>query len=321
MPEPKVSVIVPIYSTSTYLNKCVDSILNQTLKEIEIILVNDASPDAKDHEICMKYSNDHENIVYMHHNENMGGGSARNTGIMQAKGTYITFIDSDDWLENTMLEELYTAIKKKKADIAQCFFYDHFVDEGTKRLRRVKSFRKFPDRLNSLNALVWNKLYKRDVFIENGILFPEKISSHDVVMMSKLIYYVNRVVLVRKPLYHYRANRQGAITSDFKKLLNDLPQVFKLIKDFLLEINRFEKDQNFYEKRVLKSLIHHLKRFRTDTSMGREEKNSLINERIANSLEYLRLCDQGEIKTLDEAITTLVRYRSSLRLKMWIGLF
>ena len=314
MLQPKITVVVPIYNVSKYLRQCLDSIVNQTLKEIEIILVNDDSPDPEDDTICKFYERNYQNVIYIKHGKNKGLGGARNTGIEKANAKYITFIDSDDWLELTMLEELYAATEEKKASIGQCYFYDHYQDIGKKKLRRVKQFRKYPDRMNAINVLAWNKIYKTDLYKENKIYFPEKIASQDVATMPRLLYYVDKVALVKKPLYNYRANRLGAITSDFKKLLTDLPIVFGVIKNFLVEIDRFEKDRRFFEKRVLKSLIHHLERFKKDSRMQTSEKDMLIYEHIYKSLAFLRTNKSKEIKSLDLALKFLKKYRFKLRL-------
>lgn len=318
--KPSVTIVVPIYNVSSYLEQCVDSIINQTFKEIEIILVNDDSPDPEDHRICQAYERKFSNVVYIKHEQNRGLGGARNTGIKHANGEYITFTDSDDWLEPTMIEKLHKAAKEKNACIAQCYFKDHYQDSNKIKLRKVKQFRKFPDRMNAINVLAWNKIFKKSLYKENNVFFPEKIASEDVATMTRLLYFVNRVVLVKEPLYNYRANRIGAITSDFRKLLMDLPIVFQIIKDFLVSIDRFEKDRIYFELRVLKSLTHHLKRFHHDNRMNDTAKDALIREHLAKSTAFLK--GSGSLKTdnLHDAIVSLNRYKYMMRSKAVLGL-
>ena len=117
---PKVSVIVPVYNVEEYLERCLDSLVNQTLKDIEIIIVNDGSTDGSK-EIIQKYLNKYKNIVYLE-KENGGLSSARNYGIPYAKGEYIGFVDSDDYVEITMYENMYNKAIEEKSDMVECDF-------------------------------------------------------------------------------------------------------------------------------------------------------------------------------------------------------
>ena len=117
---PKVSVIVPVYNVEEYLERCLDSLVNQTLKDIEIIIVNDGSTDGSK-EIIQKYLNKYKNIVYLE-KENGGLSSARNYGIPYAKGEYIGFVDSDDYVELTMYEKMYNKAIEEKSDMVECDF-------------------------------------------------------------------------------------------------------------------------------------------------------------------------------------------------------
>ncbi|MEQ9565662.1 MAG: glycosyltransferase family 2 protein, partial [Pseudomonadales bacterium] len=125
MNKPKVSVVVPVYNVSDYVARCLDSLIDQTLNKIEIIVVNDASPDPEDEKICLAYAEKDSRIKYIKHDQNLGLGGARNTGIKHATAKYIGFVDSDDWVETDMFEKLHQAIKKSKADISQCYFMEH----------------------------------------------------------------------------------------------------------------------------------------------------------------------------------------------------
>ncbi|MBU2912400.1 MULTISPECIES: glycosyltransferase family 2 protein [Reichenbachiella] len=317
MNTPKITVVVPIYNVSQYLTQCIDSIVNQTLSGLEVILVNDDSPDPQDDVICQDFANRYEHVLYVKHEKNKGLGGARNTGIEHATAEYITFIDSDDWLELNMFEELYNAAVKSDADIAQCFFYEH--SEGNVRLQRVKGFRKQADIMHAINVLAWNKIYKTKLYKDNNVYFPEKIASQDVATMTRLLYFVDSVVLVRKGLYNYRINRKGSLTSNYKKLLTDLPVVFQIIQDFLEQHGKLESDKKFLEKRVLKSLVHHLNRMKKDTTIAESEKDALIAEHIQNSLKYLSLRGKDEIVNLDSAIKRLTRYRNKLYVRLFFA--
>ena len=123
----KVSVIVPVYNVEKFIDKCLNSIVNQTLKEIEIIVVNDGSPD-NSQKIIDKYVKKYPEKVQSFIKENGGQGSARNLGIEKAKGEYISFVDSDDWLDLDALEKMYSLAKKDNSDIVICDMVDHYAN-------------------------------------------------------------------------------------------------------------------------------------------------------------------------------------------------
>lgn len=316
MNSPKLTVVVPIYNVSQFLRQCIDSILNQTMEDLEVILVNDESPDPEDHVICQEYAEKNEHVSYIKHEVNKGLGGARNTGLFAAKAPYIAFIDSDDWLEPTMFEELCRAAIKKDADIAQCYFYQQ--QEGKTRVQRLKAFRHQADEMNAINVLAWNKVYKTSLYLDNNILYPEKIASQDVATMTRLLYFVDRVALVRKPLYNYRINRKGSLTSKYAKLLTDLPVVFQVIEDFLKEQGRLESDRIFLEKRVMHSVNHHLARFQKDTSMSQEEKDALIREKLHDSTRFLSLPGKEKLTDLNTALKHLKAYKRKVEFKIFL---
>ena len=126
----KVSVIVPIYNTEKFLRKCIESIVNQTLQEIEIILINDGSTD-NSHNICLEYTEKYPEKIRYINNKNIGCSATRNLGIELANGEYIAFVDSDDYIEKEMYEEMYTKTLKEKSDIVICGFNYIFSDKKT----------------------------------------------------------------------------------------------------------------------------------------------------------------------------------------------
>ncbi|MEG2684867.1 MAG: glycosyltransferase, partial [Erysipelotrichaceae bacterium] len=133
---PKVSVIVPVYNTSKYLNKCLDSILNQTLKDLEIIIINDGSTDISP-SIIETYND--PRIIFINQ-PNSGISITRNNGIKKATSNYIMFIDSDDWIELTMIEELYNNAITNNSDIVVCDFYEYYEDTKLKKEIKVENF-------------------------------------------------------------------------------------------------------------------------------------------------------------------------------------
>ena len=313
--SPKISVIVPVYKASQFLEQCIESILNQSQSGIELILVNDVSPDPKDEEICLQYASRYASVSYIKHDENKKAGGARNTGILAAKGKYVGFVDSDDWIDSGMYAELFTVAERTNADFVQCFFYRE--DGECKRLQKLKSFRFQADKMHAVNALIWNKLFRRDLFIKNDIFFPEGISSEDIALMSKLSYVIEKAPLVRRAFYHYRVNREEATTSDFSKLMEDLPVVFQDICDFLKKHNRLDKDRLFYERRVLKSINHHLERFIKSSDDFSNGNEAVIQQKLSRCLAFLNVKTISVNSDLRHTLSVLKSYKRKIDRKVF----
>lgn len=221
-----VSVIIPVYKVEKYLNKCVDSVLSQTYKNLEIFLVDDGSPDNCP-QMCDEYAKK-DNRIKVIHKPNGGLSSARNAALDVCKGDYIAFVDSDDWIEPTYIEELYSAITKYDADISICG-----INYYTSELELIKNITyEYVDKdiyienildlffsKNSLSHHAWAKLYKRDIF--DGLRYPVGVNYEDTYVITDVIGNVKKgVSIVKKPLYNYLRYREGSITvgNDIKKL-------------------------------------------------------------------------------------------------------
>ena len=210
-----VSVIVPIYGVEDYLSKCINSIICQTYKDIEIILVDDGSPD-KCPLICDGFQKKDERIQVIH-KKNGGLSDARNAGIACAKGEYFVFVDSDDWIENTMVEHLLASCKEHSVEMATCARYITTDEQST----RVVAF-EGPARVytaeealkeilsgKSMDVAAWDKIYARKLFEE--IRFPIGENNEDIAVFYKLIDLAGRVAHTGTAEYFYRS-RPGSIT-------------------------------------------------------------------------------------------------------------
>ncbi|WBW98610.1 glycosyltransferase family 2 protein [Oceanirhabdus sp. W0125-5] len=218
----KISIIVPVYNVELYLRKCVDSILNQTIENLEIILVNDGSKD-RSGAICDEYKKkDHRVIVI--HKENGGLSSARNAGINVATGELIGFIDSDDWIEPDYYEILYDGIIKNNADISVMHLTKvtnhekiEFETMGKKEwvnfTRHNAMERFFGD--NFIGYSACNKLYRRKLF--EGIRYPEGMIMEDKATTYKLIHKANSVVVNLSCKYHYYLRNDSIMQSNFNR--------------------------------------------------------------------------------------------------------
>ena len=205
----KVSVIVPVYNVQDYIEKCLDSLVYQTLEDIEIIVVNDGSTD-ESKIVVQKYINKYpEKIIYVE-KENGGLSDARNYGMKYATGEYIAFVDSDDYVEKDMYEKMYEKAKKEDSDMVECNFYWEYpkklkLDKGIKY--KVKQ-----DMLVKVRVVAWNKLIKRSILNETKIEFPKGLRYEDVEFTYKLIPYINKVSFVTEPMVHY-IQRQNSISN------------------------------------------------------------------------------------------------------------
>ena len=207
-----ISVIVPVYKVEPYLEACLDSILRQTWRDLDIILVDDGSPDACG-EICDRYAAKDARIRVFH-TENGGISAARNVGIraaMETDSAYLVFIDSDDWLEDDMIERLVSAALAKGADVVVCGEYLEYPDR-TRQLRYGDRIYTGPDAvkalvLNKMRSRVMNKIWRKECF--ETIRFPEGRVYEDIAVVYRIFYGCSAVATIRDILYHYR-EREGS---------------------------------------------------------------------------------------------------------------
>ena len=199
---PKISIIVPVYNVEKYLEKCIDSILNQSFRDFELILVDDGSTDNSGY-VCDRYK-DQDNRIIVIHKENGGVSSARNRGLDIARGDFIGFMDSDDFIHKDMYKILYDNLIKNEADLAICKAQNVYQDETIKLNNIVEDF---PVKvLTSKDALkklynirttfvyAWNKLYKRELFEE--LRYPENKIYEDEWLSPKLLYKSSKIVYI-----------------------------------------------------------------------------------------------------------------------------
>jgi len=260
---PKVSIVVPIYKVERYLNECVDSIISQTLKDIEIILVDDGSPD-KCPQICDEYAAKDSRIKVIH-KENGGYGTACNRGIAEATGDYIGLVESDDWIEPTMYEKLYNQIVKFDADVCVGSFYEYksksIFPNGTHDKPYMETIENIDDTklfsiidfpfLYTVHPSVWSKLYKSS-FIKT-LKFDEtpKTSFQDGPFITEVYCKTNKIIGLKDFIYQYRVDNEAASSTSArkdKKLIQILDS-WQIAKSILIKYNMFEqlKEEFFFQ--------------------------------------------------------------------------
>lgn len=209
-----VSVIVPIYGVEEYLDKCINSIINQTYKNLEIILVDDGSPD-KCPDICDEWAKI-DNRIKVIHKKNGGLSDARNAGIDCARGEYFIFVDSDDWIESTMVEHLLTVCKKYDVKLVSCARYitdgnsiNAVAFSGNERVYSAEETLKEILSGKAIDVAAWDKIYARALF--DSVRFPVGENNEDIAVFYKIVDSAGKVAHSGTTEYYYR-NRSGSIT-------------------------------------------------------------------------------------------------------------
>lgn len=253
-----ISIVVPVYNVEQYIEQCIDSILQQTYSNIEIILVNDGSTDSSG-EICERYAKKDKRIKLIQ-KKNGGLSDARNYGIVAAKGRYIGCVDSDDWIEADMYEKLYKACIDNDADISVCGHFREYVNKTVlyEQKYEILSANQALEKLirgEELHDHAWSKLYKK--FLFNEIEYPVGKLYEDVRTTYKLIAKSSKVISIPNPLYHYRQRKGSIAHGDFNEnVFQLLESVIEIINDNEIET---EKYNQAIEHRLLKTKCYILR--------------------------------------------------------------
>ena len=253
---PKISVIVPVYKVEEYLCECLDSIANQTFKDIEIICVNDGSPD-KSLDILNEYASKDSRFVIINQ-QNQGLSASRNNGLDVAKGDYVAFIDSDDYLlNNDYFEKLLEACEKYNADIAVASIMRGNDKKASPILKIEKQdyTSDYKEKLRICDVpdsnYVWNKLYKRESLINSGITFPVGKYYEDIYVTYKYLYYLENLVSVPDVYYFYRKRKGSIVKSSNAKAFEDCNtgkvEMYQFFQSHNVDISDIEKVTKKYK--------------------------------------------------------------------------
>lgn len=281
-----VTVIVPVYNVEQYLDKCISSILQQSYKNLEIIVVDDGSTDGSS-EICDIWSAKEKNI-HVIHKENGGLSDARNAGLAVANGEYISFIDSDDWVQPKFIETLMRALKETKASIAECGVL--YVDEQNHilRERNCKPKEVVKGRIEALRALVkeeevyqtvWNKLYKREVL--EGILFEKGKYNEDDFWTYQVFDRAEKVVVISDKLYCYLQRKSSIMGVGYQlKRLDGLEARFKRME----YLQKYEQLANFTKVHIFYDCMFH---FQAALKWLEEPEQTIVTDYILRNIKKI----------------------------------
>ena len=235
----KMSVIIPVYNVEEFLPKCLDSVINQSYQNIEIVIINDQTPD-KSQKIIDSYKSNDDRIVSVIHEKNKGLGGARNTGISVATGDYISFLDSDDWLELDAFEVLAKEIEKNHAEIIKFGYQEVFGDRELKSsVLSPKVFANGWDEIkdalshNRYTPMCVRSIYLREFIFSNGLSFPEKTLFEDFSFTFQAHILTTKISSVPNYFYNYRQGREGSIMFKINERDIEVCDTLAIISDFM----------------------------------------------------------------------------------------
>ena len=279
---PKISIIVPVYNVEKYIDKCLKSLTLQTLQGIEIIIVNDGSLD-RSIDIIEKYVKENPTKIKYYEKKNGGLSSARNYGIEYATGEYIAFLDSDDYIEINMYEEMYNLAKKENADMVECDFIWEW-EYGKKVYDKRREYKTKEDMMKKPRVVAWNKIYKREILNKNKIRFPEGLIYEDMEFFYKLLPHLNKISYINKYFVHY-IQRKDSISNKQTKKIEDIFKILDNIFDYYKEqnlYNQYEKELKYMKKRIL--FGSSLKRILKIKDARNKKKNDSKNSNLFNEI-------------------------------------
>ena len=324
---PKLSIILPIYNVEKYLNKCIESIINQTLDDIEIICIDDKSTDSS-LDILKDYAQKDKRIKVITLTKNQGQGIARNIGINLAKGEYLGFVDPDDWIDNEMYQTMYNQAKKLNSDIVICNYL--FYKEWNNKIKPAQFYKRAISESKSININIkpkenidksiiyqtllispcycWNRIYRTDLIKSNNLRFTSDRCFEDVMFILKTHIIAPSISCVEEPYYTYRLRQTSTLGSYEKRyisLIKVIDEICKYsnsnpIENFSLNIRHFIVTntagtyRNIYNKNYRKELLSKIKKY-----LSQEDFKKLKNKANLSPLQQIfSITNNGSYKII-----------------------
>ena len=284
----KVSIIVPVYNAEKYLHKCFDSLVNQTLEEIEILAVNDGSTDGS-LAILEEYRDKHPDKIKVFTKENGGQASARNLARTHAAGDYIGYVDSDDYIDLDMYRQMYDTAMTTDSDMIACEIYE--VKNNCPKHIPFKDYKNKRDLFIDAWISPCNKLIRKDTLKKCNVIFPEGLIYEDTAWFIDLIPYINRMYTVHKPFYYYRENPKSTTkTISAERTVQMVTIVNKIVEFYqsngLMEAYKFEVEYLYVRLLLLSTLLRRTSKI--DDKEKRDQIASYIIEQINNNFPHYK---------------------------------
>lgn len=302
IPEPIFSIIVPVYNVEPYIKHCLESIMNQTLQDIEVIVVYDPSTTDESFNICQSIILKCTNFS-LHYSKNSGAGAVRNYGLDQASGKFICYVDGDDWIEPNLCSDMLLVLEDSDADFVNFGF--EFVNIDMKVLVTKGKFKQELLRGNDIFrkamldddifTVIWNKVYRHSFLIENKIRFPEVKLWEDILYTRKVAYFSQKTFFVSKVYYHalVRYNSNSRIISS--GYLSDGLLLLRREYEFILSMPEGRKFENLFRAHFIKHISFYLVKAAFQVKSLHEYISCF--QLIGNS-EYRIYISQSEVKAL-----------------------
>lgn len=284
---------MPVYNGEKYLRQCLDTVINQTLKDIEIICVDDGSTDRSLSILAEYMRKDHRITVISQRNKH--AGIARNTGLRLSRGKYLSFLDSDDLFELDMLEKMYNKAEKDKADTVICEFYIYDSEKEVcgKRVKIGQQYSskapfspmRFSNELFSIASLnPWTKLFNRNMFIEKDIKFSSSICCNDVSGVCTALACSNKISIINEPFIKYRLTQSSNLTANRSKCPDGFLIAIRDLENNLRRLSLYNIFKNAFIMRVISSFNWEMSLCNDEQ---KEERKQLAKTILSDSLYYI----------------------------------
>lgn len=285
-----ISVIIPVYNTKKYINRCVDSVIDQIYKNIEILIIDDGSTDGSE-KLCDEYLNKDSRIMVIH-KKNEGQGVARNVGMDLANGSIIAFVDSDDWIETTYLLDLYSKMHEDNLDCVICS-YKYVDEEGIDLAYTVydlpyvnieaQECLRFFLKNSGIEGYVWNKLWKKDLLIKNNIEFPNKLKYEDIVFTFKALSICPNIGFVNKKIYNYRQRDSSTVHKLCYQNVCDYLTVVSEIYEFAANLHMSCEGKYYKEFRYITTTYGFIRQINKYDDLDKKKIIKLLSIEIQSS--------------------------------------
>ena len=275
--QPKITIIIPVYNVEQYLRQCLDSVVNQTMQEIQIICVNDGSTD-NSRTILQEYA-DRDSRVEIIDQPNGGKSLARNAAYPHIKGKYTLFVDSDDWLELDLCEKTYQKSEETGAPLT-FFFYQGENGQSTPSYRRIASTDKTTaeeKKILLFLGVVWDKLWRTNFLLSNKLYFPEGLEFEDTFVNWQAVTLADKISIVPERFYHYRLTPGSAMQARWT-YWRDSIAIYNKIRDHLLESGHYAAYRDCFVPKKLKIWHQH---YRNLSASDRPQFAAMIRESLS----------------------------------------
>lgn len=329
--DSKVSIIIPIYNVEKYIQRCINSAMNQTYENVEIILVNDGSPDQSP-KICDQYSLRDKRIRVIH-KENGGLSDARNFGLDVCTGEYIMFVDGDDYIESTLVEKAVEEIEKNQSDIVVWGYYADFVDlnenlistteyKGINGNYKNHNFKKIPlsNQLVGLLGYAWNKLYKSEIIYQQPHKFTKGLSLvEDIVFNGPILEACNSLTFIESPLTHYMQRPRETLGAKFYDDYFELKKKsVESVRDILLSWGKNEKEINGITQQMSFNALKSTVRLLSQANNYSDREKLLYLNDLLNDYTVEQLFTNIKLNSLKDNIIKYFMERKNVKLLLKI---